>query len=197
MMNNERIKNQNEMNKRGEIIARTLGGTYKAPTGEVWIARGNIVLATGESFHMALNEREGRITVSANWPSDSKNRVYYPRNYDKTDYKSITVDANKSPERIAKDIQTRFLPGFLPEYNKQATRAAGSDDYAAMGQRGIARLAEAYGVLPPGGDVTEISLNLGGYHGSAECCGKSAHINLRGLTVEQAKQVLKLVATFA
>lgn len=196
-MNNERIKNQNEMNKRGEVIAKILGGTYEAPTGEVWIARGNIALATGESFHLALNEREGRITVSANWPHGDRGHVYCPRGYDKTGYKSITVAANKSPERIAKDIQTRFLPGFLPEYAKQAAAKQSSLDYANQGKAGITRLAEAYGVLPPGGDVTEIPLNQGGYFGSAACYGDSAKIELRNLTLEQAEQVLKLVAHFA
>jgi len=73
----------------------------------------------GSAYHA-----KGRIYVSGNWPKDStgtEQRPYFSQYSDcGTEAPSITFARTKTAAQAARDIERRFLPAFLPLWEKQA-----------------------------------------------------------------------------
>ena len=105
-----------ELRRRAQAIAESLpaGWTFHLPTQD-------------EPHHTRIDgpdgagmwisqDRDGRLSIAGEWPKNFENWYFYPRQ----DRPAITVSADRSPASIAADIARRFLPGYLPEYQKQA-----------------------------------------------------------------------------
>lgn len=92
--------------------------------------------ADGPEFY--LNDTwsgKGRIHVGANYPKDSEGREQRPYfsaySENGTASPSITFADTKSPQAAAKDITRRFLPLFVPLWEKQAFMVKSNAEYAA------------------------------------------------------------------
>jgi len=116
----------------------------------------------GRGIHVNATQAKGRLYLSGCWPTDSENRMHGP---DK--HLHITVARNRPPEKIAAEIQRRFLPGYLAAYAEQAERAAKCNAARTRQQELAVELAA---VLGP-----EVN---------ARTDGNPARIHARGISVE-------------
>jgi len=94
----------------------------------------------GRGIHVNATQAKGRLYLSGCWPTDSENRVHGP---DK--HLHITVARNRPPEKIATEIQRRFLPWYLAEYAKQTEHVKECNDRRDQQQELTANLAALLG----------------------------------------------------
>jgi len=73
----------------------------------------------GRGIHVNATQAKGRFYLSGCWPYDSENRMHGP---DK--HLHITVARNRPPEKIAAEIQRRFLPWYLATYAEKVEQVA-------------------------------------------------------------------------
>lgn len=78
------------------------------------------------------------ISIHGNWPKDVDGRESFPRNSP-----SINVAAAKDPEKIAKDINRRFMPEYDKLWDEQAEIVQRHRDYADLTERTAAALEAA------------------------------------------------------
>lgn len=98
--------------------------------------RGNLLLGDGSEMGLWLryDSFKNRLEVGGHWPSsrvagDSQsftpNDLYNPREASP----AITVDADKSPEKIASDIRRRFLPDYARVFARCVERRDAHEAY--------------------------------------------------------------------
>jgi hypothetical protein len=89
----------------------------------------------------------GRVEFSGEWPqSDVDGYRYGPYHGERSGYSSITVALSRSAEAIANDIERRFLPGYLAEYEKRLNDCGERDVELREQNRITHRLADLMGV---------------------------------------------------
>ena len=76
---------------------------------------------TGRGIHVNSTQAKGRLYLSGIWPSDDRQKCIP----DKPQH--ITVARNKPPEKIAADLQRRFLPWYMAAYAEQEARVNGNN----------------------------------------------------------------------
>ncbi len=103
--------------------------------------------ADGTTF--GISSRDGRLHVSCSWPindSGQENRPYFSSYATPPESApEAGISATKTPKQIAADIERRFLPAFLPLWDKQLAQ---NQQWAAVHQAqhaGAARLAQLIG----------------------------------------------------
>jgi hypothetical protein len=128
-----------------KALAAALGADWSVrPAPDTGIATRTIV--TGKGYGCTLHWSTypaGRIEVSGVWPSTADGRTTYPSQCYGMTSPGITVSAERPIKTLAAEIIRRFLPAYLPVYDKLAERAAGADDYAAKTKRTAAALLAA------------------------------------------------------
>ena len=77
---------------------------------------------TGKGIHVNATQTKGRFRISGMWPFDAAQQQSIP---DKPLHISIARD--RPPEKIAADLQKRFLPWYTAAYAEQVERAAQQD----------------------------------------------------------------------
>ncbi len=113
---------------------------------------------------------------------------------------SINVDPTKSAEQIAKDINRRLLPLYLPMWMKAAeaqrqrenyasAQATLSDEILALFPAGMARLGNSFSK-----DNKNISFNLKDGYGDIEVFNDSCSLKFRSISCQLAKQIIRLIA---
>jgi len=113
---------------------------------------------------------------------------------------SINVDPTKSAEQIAKDINRRLLPLYLPMWMKAAeaqrqrenyasAQATLSDEILALFPAGMARLGNSFSR-----DNKNISFNLKDGYGDIEVFNDSCSHKFRSISCQLAKQIIRLIA---
>ena len=78
-----------------------------------------LIDGTGRGIHVNATQAKGRLYLSGCWPTDSEHRVHGPNKH-----LHITIARNRPPEKIAAEIQRRFLPWYRVAYAEQAELAA-------------------------------------------------------------------------
>jgi hypothetical protein len=71
----------------------------------------------GRGIHVNMTQVKGRFYISGMWPWTSDRQQYRP---DKCQH--ITIARSRPPEKIAAEIQRRFLPWYTAVYAEQAER---------------------------------------------------------------------------
>lgn len=81
----------------------------------------------GRGLHFSFDryQRNGRLTVSPQWPADCQRHNY------RGEVDSITVDYGRRVESLAADIQRRLLVPYAAEFAHQQARAEASDSKRA------------------------------------------------------------------
>lgn len=87
----------------------------------------------GANFDIGTAFRgKDRMYVSGNWPKDATGTVQHPHFSKYSDFgaesPSITFAKTKTAAQAARDIERRFLPAFLPLWEKQAATVSHWDD---------------------------------------------------------------------
>jgi hypothetical protein len=95
---------------------------------------------TGKGIHVNATQAKGRLHISGMWPSDSTHQQCTP---DKPLH--ISVARNRPPEKIAADLQRRFLPWYTAAYAEQAEQAARQNDSRTRQQEVTVELAALLG----------------------------------------------------
>ena len=77
---------------------------------------------TGKGIHVNATQAKGRLCISGMWPADAAHQQCTP---DKPLH--ISIARNRPPEKIAADLQRRFLPWYAAAYAEQVEEAAKED----------------------------------------------------------------------
>lgn len=131
-----------------------------------------------------------RLQISGSYPHGTHQKVWGYEHH------SITVSPDRSDEAIAKDIQRRLLPKYLPELANVLERLRLHDE-GANAQAEVAKdLARVLGTTPGVGEVS-IYRSEHGIYGRARILhgGNAVNLDLNGLTPEQAHQILTIITT--
>ena len=144
---------------------------------------------TGKGIHVNSTQAKGRLYLSGMWPSTSDREACRP---DKCQH--ITVARDRPPEKIAAEIERRFLPWYTAAYAEQAERAAKHNAArnrqqevtvelaAVLGQGAARRLQSNPNQVYASGLTVDV-------HGN----GESVSIEVRYKSVKVAKAVLKAI----
>ncbi len=158
-----------------------------------------LVLADGSRVCLHLNTWDEKVSVSGSWPKDHTGAVVTPRDFLRHGEQAINihVGAGRDPEAAAKDIKRRFIPTFTQQYAGCLARIADRLAYANKTAQNTERLAAAIGAQAEKSRTGEGSIypHLPGIYRIA-VAGDSATFEARSLRIDQAEQVLRLLATF-
>ena len=148
-----------------------------------------LIDGTGRGIHVNATQAKGRFCLSGVWPTDSEHQVHGP---DK--HLHITVARNRPPEKIAAEIERRFLPWYFAAYAEQLKRAEQHDAARNRQHEVTVELAALLGpeasrrmqsnpnqIYAPG-----LTVDI---HGN----GESASIELRYKSITTVKAVLKAI----
>lgn len=142
----------------------------------------------GRGIHVNATQAKGRLYLSGMWPTDSDRQQHRP---DKCQH--ITVARSRPPEKIAAEIERRFLPWYLAAYAEQLKRAEAHNASRDRQQELTAELAALLGAdaARTQGNPTRIHANglTVEVHGNGD-----VSIELRYTTVKIGKAVLKAYA---
>jgi hypothetical protein len=144
-----------------------------------------LIDGTGRGIHVDATQAKGRFYVSGIWPSASDREYCRP---DKCQH--ITVARDRPPEKIAAEIQRRFLPWYTAAYAEEAERVKRHNVSRTRQQELTAELAALLGPKatqrqgdPMRIDARRLTVEI---HGIAD-----VSIALSYTTIKIAKAVLK------
>lgn len=148
-----------------------------------------LIDGVGRGIHVSATQAKGRLYIGGMWPCDGNRQQHRP---DKPLH--ITIARNRPPEKIAAEIERRFLPWYLATYAEQLKRAEQHNASRNRQQEVTVELAALLGlegsrrmqsnpnqIYAPGLTVD--------VHGN----GESASIQLRYKSIKVAKAVLKAI----
>ena len=146
-----------------------------------------LIDGTGRGVHVNTQQAKGRLYISGVWPIDNDHRQYIP---DRCQH--ITIARDRPAEKIAAEIQRRFLPWYMAAYGEQAERVKQHKESQGRQQEVTAELAALLGpeattrmqrnpnqIYAPG---LTVDVNGG---------GESVSVELRYKTVKVAKAMLR------
>lgn len=137
---------------------------------------------------------KGRLLVSGAYPVH--NGTSYPSRRVQGDPQGkVTVADTKSPEDIAKDIERRFLPGYLQSLALAAEELAGDVAYEDSKATLTAELASVAGKAPyqNGSHGFSMYRDHGGYVRGQVNGPDSVDLEIRSLPAESARAILRLL----
>lgn len=143
-----------------------------------------------------------RVEVHANWPRDARGqevRPYFSQYSDNgAAAPGITFAGTKTGAQAAKDIARRFLPVFLPLWEKQAATVRNQEDHRTRRASLAARIAETIGgtVQTSRGDEATVQMPYTDGRGirSVEFGSDDREITVTvRCTLEQLAQLAKIV----
>ena len=143
---------------------------------------------TGRGIHVNATQAKGRFYLSGMWPSTSDREACRP---DKCQH--ITVARDRPPEKIAAEIERRFLPWYTAAYTEELERVRRHNEARNCQRKLTADLAAILGPhITPRIDGNPTRIYAKGLtvevHGNAD-----VSIELRYTTVKIAKAVLRAV----
>ncbi len=146
-----------------------------------------LIDGTGRGIHVNATQAKGRLYLSGCWPTDSEHRVHGPNKH-----LHITIARNRPPEKIAAEIQRRFLPWYRVAYAEQAELAVQRNAARNRQQEVTVELAvilgsEASRRLQSNPNQIYASGLTVDVHGN----GESASVQLRYKSIKTVKAVLK------
>ncbi len=103
-----------------------------------WAA--HLIDGTGRGIFVNATRIKGRFVISGTWPKDKEGRDHLPENR-----QHITVARGRSAEKIATDIERRFLGWYEAAYKEQLDKIARHADSRSRQQEATAALAELLG----------------------------------------------------
>ena len=144
---------------------------------------------------------KGRIYVGADWPKDAQGREVRPyfSAYSENGAAppSITFTETKAPALAAKDIARRFLPAFLPLWDKQVKAVASSNQYLAERASLALQVANILDgevkTAADGNSIVRLGYRESGIHEvDFDVDNETVSIKVRGLTLDQLRHIHQL-----
>lgn len=185
-----------------EVAAFLPGWSWRGPLYEhTTDSHAAIARADGAEVVISGNgwARDSRLTIGAgNWPKTKKGEQCQPSGYGGDQSPRITVSENRSAKDIAREIERRFLPEYLPLYAKMVERKEAIDARQASAKTKVQSLTEIVG-----GEIRGIEKGDGEVHwfhndatyGDAKSSdgGKEWTLNVHSLPYEKLARILKIV----
>lgn len=150
-------------------IAKALGEGFKSSTSKELEHLGEIRHADGRCVNInnSWYSNKGRLNISGDYPKDREGRYSGPRDWGVIAYNetgpSITVNASRAPEAIAKDIKSRFLPEYTRLFNlcleKRTEREGYRGEEKAKAERILSALGKRIARIVGEPDNTHVDLN--------------------------------------
>lgn len=129
-------------------IAEILPGSWDVrPFPEAWGADVNDP-DTGASLYIVTStwKQADRIEVKSQLPQDSKGETPYVGLQYGQSMPAITVSGNKSAEQIARDIERRLMPAYLPLLERARKQIAETEEYYNRTETMARKIAALVGV---------------------------------------------------
>jgi len=148
-----------------------------------------LIDGTGKGIHVNATQAKGRFYIGGMWPFDAAHQQCTP---DRPLH--ISIARNRPPEKIAADLQRRFLPWYAAAHAEQVEKAAKEDARRTRQQEVTVELAALLGQ----GAARRLQSNPNQIYASGLTVdvhgnGDSVSIQLRYTTVKVAKAVLRAV----
>lgn len=184
------------LNDTAEAVAKILGYTVHKPSpigDDLYYLRRTL---NGITYEMGFSStyhdsKRTRISIYGVWPrSATQACTLFPDSKDRPG--SISVARTKTPAQIAKDINSRFIPGFLTAF-KRGIEERDSHDNGLAEQLSLSKeLAALLITTPYDYNPTQFQ---GGVPGDGFVRGKvnfggSVELTITGLSVEKAKKII-------
>jgi hypothetical protein len=99
------------MNALAQQIAAHLAGWTPEPCEGPWLA----YLVHADGPKLALRHDKGRVKVFGTWPVGTNGQHFYPYNQSA----DISCAISRAPHAIAREIERRLLPAYLPLWQEQ------------------------------------------------------------------------------
>lgn len=105
----------------------------------------------------------------------------------------ISVALSRGYEVIAREIENRYLPGYLTALAEARMQRDADQAYIVKQQSTLSRLSLLAGGRTPDLQSHSVHLGIGEVYGDIEAYGDSVTLNLRSLTMAQAESIIKLL----
>lgn len=158
----------------------------------------------GMGFYFRKEYTGKRIEISCVWPKDKKNHTFTPGNYIWKDGVSasspeITVSADKTAEKIHKDISSRLWPEYAKLFVELKKRVESSNSYMDKFDTSRKELGaifnkeinqdysrvELYAKVSIFGEEKTIDVQMNG--------PESINLNIRDLNVNQVRKIMEVL----
>jgi len=144
---------------------------------------------------------KGRVEVHGNFHLGKNKQFVDIREYvngERVPLPTITVNSSRGAAAIAKEIQRRFMPAYLPLFNKAIEQRNSSNAFHATAFDNLKMLAAIVHAdlsnLRNGEESQEVSFyRSDAAYGEIYASDKSVNLKLSSLTIEQAKRILAIV----
>lgn len=165
-------------------------------------------------IYIRYDEYKNRLSIHGSWPQTklqgtrSNGPVFAPRDClrgtEVNVYSEITVDADKAPDLIARDIARRFLPNYITMFKRcQETRdqheayVNGTNVLAeqiaiALGKKSRAGYGNREGSQKNLVDLNDV---IEGVYGDVETSDNTASFKIRALPADKAVKLAKFLST--
>jgi len=104
-----------------------------------------LIDGTGKGIHVNATQAKGRFYISGMWPTDKKNHRHIPNKTEHIFHHGLSIARNRPPEKIAADLQRRFLPWYTAAYAEQVKRVESHDTTQQRRQEVTLELAALLG----------------------------------------------------
>ncbi|HYG24485.1 MAG TPA: hypothetical protein VEH04_17030 [Verrucomicrobiae bacterium] len=159
-------------------------------------------LGGDEGLYIGYDRHKNRLNISGRYLSsriEHDNEQFYPGRLwnPKCETPSITVDANKSPEQIKKDIERRFLPDYRAALARCREARDAHEAYINETNATAAALAAKLNSVATGnahGTHLKRHIRLDHLDGSVDVSRDSASFSL-SLSLDKARKLAAFLAT--
>jgi len=121
-------------------LARHLPGWTCEPRDSEWFAS----LRRDDGPSISIHNNRGRLSIHGAWPKGADGHHYYP--HDRS--AEITCAVARPPASIARDIERRLLPVYLPLWQEQDRKRREAEESSRQAEALIRRLEDVLGIEP-------------------------------------------------
>lgn len=186
----ERITKINKSQAKMRQVFKLLGFTVVEPLDpNTWSARLSAVKDQADIFIESDGYMsQGRFVITGSYPRTRRGE-YISYGINKVE---ITVTNKKTAEQVVKDIERRFMPDYMVELNKVIKQVEDDNDYHDSRESMLTELkgSKLDDYEEKNGEFS-ISSTYGVW-GTVKAYRDNVTIELRDLTVKQAKQILDI-----
>lgn len=185
-----------------EVASFLPGWTWRGPLYEHTVET-HAVIAREDGASISINGNgwtsDGRVSITPGlWPKSKKGEEFSPYRYSGEGSPRITVAQGRPAKDIAREIERRFLPEYLPLYTKMLERRNATDVRQDSTQTASENLAKLVGGKVQGqerGDGEVHWYHEGATYGDAKSHdgGKEWNLQVHNLSYDKVARILKIV----
>lgn len=181
-----------------ETLAKALGsGPWTVTRWEPHYA--TLTASDGKTLYINSTHYTNKFHISVGWPSDSTGKQHSYLGY-KVESPSINVGITKPAAQVAKDIERRLFPDYLPLFEKQLHSAKATDISLQLRNEAMQKIArETGGTFVPADSRTGLAWvkfphrNEGGVVNSIKVYDHHVDLDLHSVPRDKAIEIIRLL----